>query len=195
MPSDALIAWQTLRLPRLHDFETDCLHLQGMYSAAPHRVQEYIRSYVVLLTSEFQGYCRDLHSECTDKLVASVNPINLREVLRFECRYGRKLDTGNPNPSNLGADFNRYFLDFWDAVIALDPANQPARRDRLSRLNLWRNAIAHNNYDPGELGGTTTLAIPIVQGWRTDCEVFASAFDGVMRAHLQAITGVSPWPP
>src|SRR5438094_675447 len=82
MPSDALLAWQTDRIPRLQNVEADCLHLEALHAANPNRVQEYIRSYAVLLSSEFQGFCRDLHDESTTKLVATVNPITLRGVLR-----------------------------------------------------------------------------------------------------------------
>src|SRR5438445_10313612 len=119
MPSDALVIWQTERMPRLQDVEADCLHLEARYPADPDRVQEYIRAYAVLLSSEFQGFCRDLHSECADRLVDSINPVALRTVLRSQSVYGRKLDTGNPNACNLGSDFNRYVLDFWPAVLAI----------------------------------------------------------------------------
>lgn len=62
-------------------------------------------------------------------------------------------------------------------------------------MNAWRNAIAHHDYDAAELGGTTILTIPQVGDWRTDCEALATAFDTVMRNHLQTTTGVSPWSP
>ena len=32
--------------------------------------------------------------------------------------FGRKLDHGNPNAGNLGADFGRLGLPFWSAVDA-----------------------------------------------------------------------------
>jgi hypothetical protein len=108
--------------------------------------------------------------------------------------YGRKLSTGNPNVGNLGADFNRYLFDFWPAVVALD-STHVARQHRFAMLNAWRNAIAHHNYDPAELGGTTTLTIAQVRDWRADCDLFATAFDTIARNQLQATTGVSPWPP
>ena len=124
MPSDALVAWQTERMPRLQMVEVDCLHLEALHAAAPNRVQEFIRSYAVLLSAEFQGFCRDLHDKCAESLVDSVNPPALQAVLRSQCRYGRKLDTGNPNPGNLGADFNRYLFEFWDEVLVVDPTTQ-----------------------------------------------------------------------
>jgi hypothetical protein len=179
---------------RLQEVEADCLHLEALHAAVPDRAQQYIRAYAVLLSSEFQGFCRDLHTECADRLVDSVAPPPLRATLRTQCLFGRKLETGNPSSSNLGADFNRYNLDFWASVDALDPTHA-ARRHRLARLSAWRNAIAHHNYDPLLLGGVLTLTVVEVRDFRTDCEVFASAFDGVLRNHLQALAGVVPWPP
>jgi hypothetical protein len=104
------------------------------------------------------------------------------------------LDTGNPNPGNLGVDFNRYLFKFWDEVLAQDPGHA-LRKDRLDVLYVWRNAVAHYDYDPAKLGGAMILTIPQVRDWRTDCDALATAFDAVVRNHLQATTGVSPWPP
>src|SRR4051812_3322453 len=131
MPSDALLAWRNDRIPRLQYVEADCLHLEGLHQSAPERVQEFVRSYAVLLSSEFQGFCRELHSECADKLVDAIAPVHVQVVLRAQCTYGRKLDTGNPNPGNLGADFNRYGVDPWPALLALDPGHA-ARQHRLA---------------------------------------------------------------
>jgi hypothetical protein len=194
MPSTALIIWQTDRRARLHNVEVDCLHLVTMHAADPDRAQEHIRAYAVLLSAEFQGFCRALHTECADKLIDSVAPPSLQTALRAQCLYGRKLETGNPNPGNIGADFGRFGFDFWATVLAADPAHT-ARRHRLADLNAWRNAIAHHDYDPATLGGTTTLTIPRVQGWIVDCEAFSLTFDAVMRIQVQTITGRAPWPP
>ena len=194
MPSFALLAWQTNRMARLAKVEADCLHLEVLHATDPGRAQEYIRSFAVLLSSEFQAFCRELHDECADKLVAAVVPVALQELLRLQCIYGRKLDTGNPNSGNLGADFNRYNFDFWTAVLASDPGHA-ARRHRLAMFNAWRNAIAHHSYNPVELGGTTTLSIVRVRDWRVDCDALTVTFDAVLRNHLQATTGVLPWPP
>jgi hypothetical protein len=85
MPSDALIVWQAERIRRLQNVEADCLHLEAVHAMDPVRVQEHIRLYAVALSAEFQGFCRDLHSECADRLVDSVNPVALRRVLRSQC--------------------------------------------------------------------------------------------------------------
>src|SRR5438874_1319718 len=194
MPSDALLAWQTDRMPRLQKVEDDCVHLEALHPADPGRVQEFIRSYAMLLCAEFQGFCRDLHDECAEKFIESVTPADLKDMLRSQCVYGRKLDTGNPNEGNLGADFKRYGFDFWKDVLAVNPGHT-TRKSRLGILYDWRNAIAYHNYDPAKLGGTPTLTLLQVRDWRTDCDAFTGAFDAVARNHIQAVTGVLPWPP
>jgi hypothetical protein len=101
----------------------------------------------------------------------------------------RKLDSGNPNPGNLGSDFNRFGLKFWEAVYQIDVRN-PDRRDELHELNVVRNAIAHN--DSGILA-TRRLRLRKVREWRRVCDNLAPCFDEVMRAHLESMTGVPPW--
>src|SRR4051794_35129672 len=80
----------------------------------------------------------------------------------------------------------------WPAVQSLDRRNQ-ARQGLLDELNRWRNAIAHQDFDPVRLGGRTTLVLAQVQRWRTACEALAQGIDEVMRAQVHAETGVIPW--
>jgi hypothetical protein len=101
------------------------------------------------------------------------------------------LDRGNPNPGNIGADYNRLGLLFWDEVLSVDIRNK-GRQDRLEELNKWRNAIAHQDFDPMVLG-TTTLRLRDVRQWRNACNQLATRFDEVMRGWLETANGVSPW--
>src|SRR5262249_19369869 len=45
--------------------------------------QQVNRAYAVLLASEFQGFCRDLYSECMDHVVATA-PLTTRGVVRTQ---------------------------------------------------------------------------------------------------------------
>ena len=103
----------------------------------------------------------------------------------------RKLNQGNPNPGNLGSDFNRFGLVFWNVARNLDFRNQ-ARQNRLEELNLWRNAIAHQDFNRATLGATA-LRLQMVREWRRACDRLATAFDEVMRQYIQSIVGASPW--
>ena len=110
----------------------------------------------------------------------------------MELQWNRKLDWGNPNPSNLGSDFNRLGLEFWPLVEARDGRNT-ARKRSLEELNKWRNAIAHQDYDPARLGGSVNLRLRRVRHWRNVCNGLAVSFDEVLREYILGIIGQPPW--
>lgn len=191
MPSGSLQAWRTVRQAALDELEDAHTRIGGTGPGRRYATQ-INRAYAVLLSSEFQGYCRDLHSECADYFVQSVPAGSLRTSLRNVLVLNRRLKTGNPNPGNLGEDYNRFGLSFWDEVKNLDLRNR-TRQERLEELNAWRNAIAHQDFNPAKLGGTTVLRLQQVRDWRNACNQLASAFDEVMHSRLQAVNGVAPW--
>jgi len=193
MPSTAFRHWITARAIALDGIEDAYRSIRGSGPGGKTATQQLNQWYAVMLSSEFQAFCRDLHTECARSLVASVSPPDLQEALFANVVFGRKLDTGNPNPSNIGADFNRLGLLFWPAVDAYHARN-PLRKGRLGELNGWRNAIAHQSFAQSMLrGGRVVLLLSQVQGWRKACDGLARSFDRVMRGHLLTITGVAPW--
>jgi len=149
-------------------------------------------AYAMLLSSQFQGFCRDLHSECVDHIVRVVNPTGLQTVLRAEFTLHRKLDRGNPSPGNIGADFARHGTNFWDEVQTHNRRN-PLRMKHLEDLNNWRNAIAHQDFDPSKLGRIIVLRIRRIRTWRVACERLAISFDEILRQHIRRLIGTSPW--
>lgn len=192
MPSDSLLAWRTTRQAALEELEAAHRSIGGPGPGRRYATQQINHAYAVLLSSQFQGFCRDLHTECADHFVQGVPAGLLQSALHNVLVQNRKLDRGNPNPGNIGSDYNRFGIPFWDKVTILDLRNQ-ARQGRLGELNEWRNAIAHQDFDPTKLGGATVLRLRQVRGWRKTCQRLAECFDEVMRSHLQAINGVSPW--
>lgn len=147
----------------------------------------------MLLSAQFQGFCRDLHSECAAYLVAPVADPDLRQMLRDNLCFGRKLDHGNPNPGNIGSDFNRFGLQLWPLVDARRSEN-PVRRAALEELSAWRNAIAHQDFSASMLRtGRPHLALAQVRVWRKACDGLARTFDEVLRDHLRTRTGSAPW--
>jgi hypothetical protein len=155
--------------------------------------QQFNRAYAVMLAAQFQGFCRDLHSECVDHLVGMIPaPLAIRPLVRDEFTRDRKLDRGNAQPSSLSVDFRRLGIDLWNEMRTFDPRTSELNR-LLEELNQWRNAIAHQDFDPRKLGGTTILRLDRVRQWRRACERLARSLDKVMRRHMESLTGSSPW--
>jgi hypothetical protein len=125
--------------------------------------------------------------------VAPVADPDLREMLRRNLLFGRKIDRGNPNPGNLGSDFNRFSLLFW-SLVDIHRVQNPARKTALEELNDWRNAIAHQDFPASMLKvGRPNLTLAQVQTWRKAGDGLARSFDDVLRSNLQTLTGLVPW--
>ena len=189
MASQSLLNRQNRRGTELDEIAQARALVGGTSRGRRTATQQINYAYAALLSSQFQGFCRDLHSECVDHLVA-VLPVNFQTFLRAELVRDRKLDKGNPNPGNIGADFNRLGVYFWTDVKALRPAND-TRQAALEELNVWRNAIAHQNF--ALLGDNSSLRLATVRRWRSATDGLAKRFDRVMRVHLKAVLGKRPW--
>lgn len=192
MPSASLRKWMSERIVSLDEIENAHVMVGGSERGRRYATQQINQAYVMLLSSQYQGFCRDLHTECAFALTDAIPSASLRAVMRAEFVRDRKLDRGNPNPGNIGADFNRFGLLFWAAVGTQDQRNRQ-RQAALVLLNDWRNAIAHQDFDPGRLGGVTVIRLDQVRRWRSVCHNLADSFDEVMRGYIQTINGTSPW--
>jgi hypothetical protein len=191
MPSQSLQTWLNDRAQALDEIEHAHRSVGGSGPGRRYATQQINYAYAVLLSSQFQGFCRDLHDECVGLLVQWVTPVALRDAFEEALVLNRKLATGNPNPGNIGSNFNRFDLEFWNEVRAIDTRNQ-IQFHRLEGLNRWRNAIAHQDFDPRVLG-RRHLRLETVRQWRAACDRLAISFDKVMRMHIHFLTGVFPW--
>src|ERR1700736_4078544 len=107
--------WRTVRATALDEIAFAHTALGGTARGRRYTTQQINRAYAMLLASQFQGYCRDLHSECVDHILGVLAPpAALRSLVRAEFTRGRQLDRGNAQSSSLGADFGRLGIDFWD---------------------------------------------------------------------------------
>jgi hypothetical protein len=148
-------------------------------------------AYAVLLSSQFQKYCRDLHSNAADH-IARIAPHSIQWIILARLTEGRKLDAGNSNPGNLGSDFNRLGFSFWKEVKAANLKNAD-RMNKLETLNKWRNAIAHHDFSDAICLGRVAVRLEEVAAWRRACNGLAAQFDEVVSRHLKNLTGKSPW--
>ena len=196
MPSHALTNWQTIRLPRLDRVDAQNVAIGASVPPSPDLADENLRGYVMLLSAHFQGFCRDLHSECV-QAVAGIIPASVILMFQVICQQGRQLDKANAKYEGIRIDFERFDLDL-TAALTTDPAlSAPqilANRghiNRINHLNDWRNYAAHHNPLPPAHGGPLVLAT--VQIWKASCDGFATELDRIMYNQLQVLTGVAPW--
>ena len=191
MASVALGNWNGTRKAALAEISAAHGALGGTGPGRRYATLQLNYAYAVLLSSQFQGFCRDLHSEAVDFLVAHTQPSTVAGVLRAVMTQGRKLDHGNPNPGNLGSDFARLGMSFWNDVGLVD-RRKAQRTAALNNLNDWRNAIAHQDWS-GVPNQNPSLQLKQVNAWRSACAGLAASFDVAVRQHLAAMVGQPPW--
>jgi hypothetical protein len=170
MPSNAYLGWSVERAAVLDEIESVHANVGGTGRGRRYATQQINRAYAVLISSEFQGYCRDLHTECADQIIA-ISPVHIRAVIRTQFQWGRALDRENPQAGGIGLDFNRFVLQFWVEVYSQHAQNN-RRRELLDELIVWRNAIAHNDFDPSIFGQDPVLQLVQVRAWRSALKCF-----------------------
>jgi hypothetical protein len=188
VPSNALLLWRNDRVIRLNDVDAQCAASLALVPPNANLADENLRGYVMLLSAHFQGFCRDLHTECVQATMAAVVPA-IRPLIQAQSLAGRNLDGANPRYATIRNDFERFGLDL-QAALAGDPANLP-RITHLDHLNSWRNYAAHHKTLAPPVGGPFVLAT--VRTWKGSCDGLAAELDRVMYNHLQAVTGTPPW--
>ncbi len=191
MPSNSLLRWSGERTAALNEIEAAHAEVGGTERGRRYATQQINRVYAVLLSSEFQGFGRDLYSECVDHVIASA-PAHLQALVRTQFLWGQPFSRGNPQAGAIGSDFGRLGLPFWEDVYAVHAHNR-RRRELLDELMVWRNAIAHNDFDPAVFGPDPILHLPQVRRWRSALNGLCSGFDRVLRSHLTGILGAAPW--
>lgn len=158
----------------------------GMSGAGPKRQIAY--AYVIALVAQFQLYCRAVHTETAQAILSEVsNPVVAR-MLEAALIEGRRLERGNPNASNLGADFGRFDIDLWRAVEKLR-GNSLHRRE-LTALIGWRNAIGHGNVT-GRQAENKLIPVEIdlntCRHWNDTLTETVATIDEVLSVHCEAL--------
>ncbi len=192
MPSHALQLWGSQRCSALDEIATAHRAVGGTGPGRRSATRHINQAYAVLLSSHFQGFCRDLHSEAVTHLIGTVRPVSLQPIFQLRMLEGRKLDRGNPNPGNLGADFGRFGLVLWPEIRKTDSRNR-RRQELLMELTDWRNAIAHQDFASSRIVRSGSLQLSQVRRWRSACDHLARAMDVVLERHLHSLTGAAPW--
>ena len=184
MPSTSHLNWQYDRSPRLDLIETQCQDVIAS-STDVRLVDENLRAYTLLLSAHFQGFCRDLHTECAQVIASKVRG-SLGPMVYVQFNANRTLDRSNPTMQNIREDFSRYSLNI--DFVTHDPANE-VRLSDLAYLNRWRNAAAHSGVSP--VGPPLSMAL--LQKWRVACDVLTLSLDEIVYNHMNGILKRKPW--
>jgi hypothetical protein len=191
VPSTSLHTWRGPRAAKLDEIESAHHAVSGTSPGRRRATEQVNHAYTVLLSSQFQGFCRDLHSECIGALKCTISNQPMAELVRVEFLFARRLDRGNPTPANIGADFERLGVELWQQLRRVD-VRSISRVRRLEQLAGWRNAIAHQDFERGALV-PDRVQLRTVRGWRRTCNALALGFDRVMNGYLASVTGSKPW--
>lgn len=152
MPSRSLHKWQNNRKTRLDAFDLQYTVIPGASPASP-VVDENLQAYVMLLSAHLQGFCRDLHTESAQVLIAAFPKMAL---LMQTLQDNRMLDKSNAATEAIRNDFRRLGLDLDGALTQDSPeatAAHAVRMKHIYHLNEWRNHCAHHNILPPKLRG------------------------------------------
>lgn len=189
MPSAALTQWQCDRSARLKEVDAHCTSLQTS-GLARTLLEESLRGYVMHLSAHFQGFCRDLYTECSQVVVAAIPP-NLQATAQTQFTTLLALEKGNPIYANIKTDFSRFgFVLDLNAVMP-DSMQQITK---LSHLNTWRNRSAHQGTQTLAGSVPAVLTLSTIQDWRATCDGLSQALDAIMYNELTRILGgAAPW--
>jgi hypothetical protein len=178
--------WRNDRRPRLASIDAHCVAAAALVPPNALLAEESLRAYVLLLSGHFQGFCRDLYTECMLVFAAHVSPAH-KATVQVQFTAELKLNSNNPTVETLRKDFERFgfALDF-----TLDPANG-LRVTHLGQLNKWRNAVAHQKATAPT--GVPPLTLAAVQTWLAPCDGLATWLDGILYNEMRYILGVAPW--
>ncbi|MHB8878630.1 MAG: hypothetical protein ACYC8T_33440 [Myxococcaceae bacterium] len=198
MASRALAKWQTVRQQELDQFLAAHARVGGNRPGRRYATEQLNYAYLAAVAAQFQGFCRDLHSEAVGALAAAAPKVST--IIVASLTKNRKLDQGNAHEGTIAEDFARVGIeDFWDRVAARGGrAFTKARRRRLEQMNMWRNAIAHNNFEQNQtrvdkLDGQ--LRPRLIEGarCRDACRRLAVQMEAAVSSFLARVVGSPPW--
>jgi hypothetical protein len=189
VPSAALVNWQNDRMNRLNEVDVHCASVLALIPPNPTFLDETLRGFVLHLSAHFQGFCRDLYSECSQLLIATI-PVGIQPAAQKQFSAQLALEKGNPSHDNIKRDFDRF-----GTPLNLEGAHPmgPGHVTDLGHMNAWRNKAANQSNYPLGGGIPVNLTLLIVQGWKTSCDGLANSLDAIMHGELLHILGVAPW--
>lgn len=192
MASKALREWRTSAAAVLDEIDRAHGAVGGPKHGRRVATLRLTHAYVLLLSAQFQRFCRDLHSEAFAwALGRHVAHVLFAELLLDVATSHRALDRGNPTPTNIVRDFRQICPQLRRSLAHADRHNEQRRRS-LETLNAWRNAIAHHDFTRLDTANGN-LSLSTVRTWRRACGGLATSLDAVIAESLRHLVGRSPW--
>lgn len=193
--SRSLEAWHGESSGQLDEIEVVHGKVEGTGVGRRVLTQQVNFAYAALVTAHFQRYCRSVHSEASQVIVATVSEEAIAGVLEGLLTENRVLDKGNPTPGNLGSDFRRFGFAFWDAVEEDDKRNA-RRKAKLEQLCEWRNGIAHGDISrklAAERLVPERVTLDACKDWRRALNGLAVSIDKVVADQCENLGCSRPW--
>lgn len=190
MASRALEDWEGPRREQLEELLAAHRAVGGPRPGRRYTTTQLNHALALAVAAQFQGFCRDLHSEAATALTAATRPPAVATQLSVLLTSNRKLDRGNAHPGALGEDFVRFGMDLWSTLGARDKRTS-GRRVHLDALNTWRNAIAHQDFRP--VAPRQSLMLPEVKDMWSATRGLAVTMDREVGSFIAGILGAPPW--
>lgn len=206
MSSFAFQEWRHARGRRLDELDEAHAAVGSRRAGRRYATEQLDHAYVIAVASQFQGFCRDLHSEAADVVAQAIGSASvmtaidseaITDIVLMALTRNRRLDRGNANSASIGADFRAFDLDILDAAGTLH-TRTASRLRALEQLNVWRNAIVHQDFDLSRrqlavVDGRRSVGLAEARALRVACDQLAATLDDVLARHLAPIIGVRPW--
>lgn len=194
LPADALERWRSQRCAALDSLEAVHERVTEKKRGRQYATEHLNLALFVRLAAEFQGFCRDLHDDAVLTVIADLDAVRGADIhqklLRSSLTRGRKLDSGNAGPGNIGNDFLYLGMTFWTDIKGRYPAKGPRWNDTLENLNDVRNAVAHSDAAKlADVRARQPLTFRTFRSWRRSLNDAASGFDTVVSAYLGDVSG------
>jgi hypothetical protein len=181
MDSEALKTWKDSRIRELNQLAAIHNKIGGPKAGRRYATEQLNHAYLVAVSAQFQGYCRDLHTEATFGFVDHLKTSRaFARILTRTLTKNRKLAQKNPSQGAIAEDFGFLGMeDFWRSVEKQAGTKRTKQRLKwLEKMNIWRNAIAHNDFELSEgntkaVGGRLRPRLTEVKNCRKACEFLA----------------------
>lgn len=195
MTSPALTTWQSSRLSRLD--RLIALHPDSAGSTTdPAVAEEWTQALVLRLSSEFQGFCRDLHNDLARTIARALTGWDekTRSLVFAGLTRGRALEQKSASAETIRADFDRLSVDLL-LLLSTHPRAGPQWTGELGQLHRARNGVVHD--DPDKIKKLKKegreLSLATVIRWRNWVDGLVEAMDDVTSSRMSELFGMIRW--